>query len=96
MFSIDGLGSLLILETDLGLPAWWNGGSRRGGMGNGLGFSIDFRNGLGGVVVDGVVVGNGLGLADLGLGLPISAWACRSPPGFVDLNLCLSISAWAC
>uniref|UniRef100_A0A2N9EC10 Uncharacterized protein n=1 Tax=Fagus sylvatica TaxID=28930 RepID=A0A2N9EC10_FAGSY len=30
LFSIDDLGSLLILETDLGLPAWW-----RGGVGNG-------------------------------------------------------------
>ena len=55
LFSIDGFGSLLILETDLGLPAWWRSGSRRGGMGNGLGFSVDFWNGLGGVVVDGVV-----------------------------------------
>uniref|UniRef100_A0A2N9HWM7 Uncharacterized protein n=1 Tax=Fagus sylvatica TaxID=28930 RepID=A0A2N9HWM7_FAGSY len=30
---------------------------------------------VGNMVVDGVVVGNGLGLADLGLGLPISTWA---------------------
>jgi hypothetical protein len=42
LFSIDGLGSLLILETDLGLPTWWCGGSRHGGVGNGLGFSVDF------------------------------------------------------
>jgi hypothetical protein len=32
-------------------------------------------------------VGNGLGFVDLSLGLPISAWACRSWPGFVDLGL---------
>jgi hypothetical protein len=43
LFSIDGLDSLLILKTGLGLPV---------------------ENGLGGVVV-----GNGFGFADLGLGL---------------------------
>uniref|UniRef100_A0A2N9HYV7 Reverse transcriptase domain-containing protein n=1 Tax=Fagus sylvatica TaxID=28930 RepID=A0A2N9HYV7_FAGSY len=37
----------LALDLDLGLPAWWRGGSRRGGVGNGLGFSVDFRLGLG-------------------------------------------------
>ena len=55
-----------------------------------FGFSVEARNGLGlpvgNVVVDGVVVGNGLGLADLGLGLPISAWACRSRPGLAVLD----------
>ena len=52
LFSIDGLGSLLILETDLGLVAWETG----------LGFLLIFEtglglpvgNGLGGVVVDGL------------------------------------------
>jgi hypothetical protein len=49
-----------------------------------LGFLLKYETGLGlpignvvvddVVVVNGVVVGNGLGLADLGLGLPISAW----------------------
>ena len=50
LFSIDGLGSLLILEMSLGLPV----GNGLGGVvvdgvmvGNGLGFSFDFGNGLG-------------------------------------------------
>ena len=99
LFSIDGLGSLLILETGLGLPI----GNRLGGVvvdgvvvGNGLGFSVDFGNGLG--FADwkrawwrgGMVVGNRLGFVDLSLDLPISTW------WFADLGLGLPISAWVC
>jgi hypothetical protein len=62
----------------MGLVAWWLMVWWRG-VGNGLGFSVDFGNGLGFAGWKqtwwrgGVVVGNGLGLANLGLGLSISA-----------------------
>jgi hypothetical protein len=71
------LGSLLILEMSLGLPVGNGfGGVVVDGMmvGNRLGFSIDF--------------GNGLGFADLGLGLPISAW------WSANLGLSLLFAAW--
>ena len=62
-------------------------------VGNGLGFSDDFGNGLRFVGWKrawwrgGMVVGNGPGFADLSLDLPISAWACRSRPGFAVCSL---------
>ena len=60
-------------------------------VGNGLGFSVDFGNGLGFAGWKRAwVCRSQPALADLGLGLPISAWACLSQRGD------LPISAWVC
>ena len=56
--------------------AWW--------LETGLGFLLILETGLGlsiGKGFSGVVVENGIGFADFGLGLPISVWVCRSRRG---------------
>ena len=77
----NGLGGMVVD----GVVVWW--------LETGLGFLLILETGLGlpvGNGLGGVVVGNGLGFADLSLGLPILAW------WFADLSLGFLILAWVC